>query len=152
MSTAFTEPIDIQGMILRLQPDARFHWKGGILGVYADVGEWRTPSIQQPTETQVYAEWDVYLIEKAQEDTLIASDIAKITAAKVKAKAIPNWATWNETTALGWFDPKLNDATVDAISSLAAAKPILKDLITVNRALIRMVIALRDNTWPDLDR
>lgn len=105
-----------------------------------------------PTEQALQTAWNAYLADKAQKDILAAGDSAKVAAAKLNAKNIPNWATWDEATALAWFDPKLNDAGVDAIASLAAAKPILKDLITVNRALIRMVIALRDNSWPDLNR
>lgn len=152
MATPTTTPIDIQFIILRLQPEAQFQWTGDVLGLYSEVGEWRSLGIPQPTEAEVYAEWDVYLAEKAAREALELEDSSKVENAKTSARNIPNWATWDEATALAWFDDRLSAADIDGIASLAEAKPILKDMATVNRALIRMVLALRDHTWPDLGR
>lgn len=150
--TPTSTPINIQAMVLRLQPLARFHWKGDIVGLYSDIGEWRTPEIPKPTEAEVYAEWDIFQAEQEAEATDAASDELKVTAAKSRVKVIPGWATWNEATALNWHDQRLSDAVIDAIGSLAEAKVILKHIATENRAIIRMLLSLRDHTWPGLDR
>jgi len=55
--------------------------------------------------------------------------------AKVNAKAIPNWAGWDEDQATSYIDSNVTD--------LASAKTVLK-------AMARMIIALRDSKWPDL--
>jgi hypothetical protein len=70
MATPFTTPIDIQLMIGRLAPGAAFHWKGGIVGLYSDIGQWRTPSIPQPSEADIYAEWDTYLAEQSAQKAI----------------------------------------------------------------------------------
>lgn len=152
MATPTTTPIDIQAMVLRLQPEAQFQWTGDVLGLYAQIGEWRTPQIPQPTEAEVYAEWDIFQAEQAAEAVNAASDEYKVTTARSNVKAIPGWATWDEATALTWHDQRLSDAVIDAVNSLTKTKIILKHIATENRAIVRMLLALRDHTWPGLDR
>lgn len=55
--------------------------------------------------------------------------------AKTQAGNIPAWAGWTEAQALAWIDANVN--------SLASAKVAL-------RAMAQMLIALRNETWPDL--
>lgn len=57
------------------------------------------------------------------------------TGAKSQVQNVPNWATWDEATALSWYDTN--------VTSAADALPVL-------RAMIRLVIALRNETWPEL--
>ena len=49
---------------------------------------------------------------------------------------IPNWATWTEAEALVWFDANVVD--------LASAR-------TVLRALVQIVLAMRNKLWPNLE-
>lgn len=76
MATAITTKIDIPLVLGRLVPLAEFQWKGDGFGLYSDIGEWRSPAIPKPTESAVYAEWDVYLAEKTQADALRAQRLA----------------------------------------------------------------------------
>ena len=48
---------------------------------------------------------------------------------------IPGWASWDEATALQWVD--------DNVTDLQSAKTAIK-------AITRMMLALRDETWPNL--
>ena len=50
-----------------------------------------------------------------------------------RAGAIPNWATWDEATAVAYIETSVTD--------LASAGTVLV-------ALARMVVALRDAQWP----
>lgn len=84
--------------------------------------------------------------------TAAAEDAARKAAAKTTAAAIPSWATWTEAQALAWLDGHVSSTQVSAISSLAEAKAVLADMATLNRALVRLVVALRDHSWPELPR
>jgi|WetSurMetagenome_2_1015567.scaffolds.fasta_scaffold700030_1 hypothetical protein len=55
-------------------------------------------------------------------------------AAAVAAKSIPSWATWTDQQAQDYINAN--------VTTLAQAKVVLV-------ALARMVVALRDHTWPE---
>lgn len=57
------------------------------------------------------------------------------SASKTDTKNIPNWATWDEAQAVQYI--------TDNVTSLATAK-------TVLIAMTRMIVALRNQQWPDL--
>jgi len=69
------------------------------------------------------------------QDVETAQDIIK-AGAKAQASAIPNWASWTEIQATDYVDNNVTD--------LASAKVVL-------RAMARMMIALRNERWPDLE-
>ena len=56
--------------------------------------------------------------------------------AKAQAAAIPSWSSWTEAETLDYIDTNVID--------LASAKVVI-------RAMARMVIALRNEQWPDLE-
>jgi len=66
-----------------------------------------------------------------------ATDFEEIISqgAQTQFENIPDWATWDEATALAFFDANVTTA--------ASAIPVL-------RAMVRMLIALRNETWPGL--
>lgn len=72
-------------------------------------------------------------------------------AAQVNAKAVPGWASWDEAQFLSWFGSNLSDAQVDAVANLADAKVMLKKQNAAIRAMGRLLIALRDRVFPDLE-
>lgn len=83
---------------------------------------------------------DTATLEAALDDANIEAVIeAQVDAvqdgAKAQASTIPAWATFTEAQALAYIDANVND--------LASA-------IVVLKALTRMVIALRNQQWPDL--
>jgi len=63
----------------------------------------------------------------AEKTTVLAEDAAR---------DIPQWATWDETQALDWIESNVDD--------LASAKTVLK-------AYARLLVALRDAQWPNLN-
>ena len=56
-------------------------------------------------------------------------------SAKTQAATIPAWAAYTESEALAYIDTNVTD---------------LNSALVVIRALTRMVIALRNERWPDL--
>ena len=69
--------------------------------------------------------------------------------ARSQAQNIPAWASWTETEALNWHDT--NIAAKLPVASLTEANVLLTVLETENRALVRMVIAIRNKIFPDLE-
>jgi hypothetical protein len=61
--------------------------------------------------------------------------IAIQTGAETAVLSIPNWAHWTEAETLSYIDTNVVD--------LASAKIVL-------RAMARLLIALRNETWPNL--
>ncbi len=57
--------------------------------------------------------------------------------AEGNAAAIPGWATWTADESVAWIDANVTD--------LASAKQAL-------RAMARMIVAMRDQMWPELER
>ena len=55
--------------------------------------------------------------------------------AKAQAKNIPGWAAWDEAQAVSYV--------MDNVTDLASAKTVLV-------TMAKMLVALRDETWPDL--
>lgn len=78
--TPFTTPIDMPLALARLVPTAEYHWKGNGWGIYADIGDWRSPDIAKPTEAEVYGEWDKYLAEQVQVDKQAAAASSQLEA------------------------------------------------------------------------
>jgi hypothetical protein len=81
------------------------------------------------------------------------------------AAAIPYWATWNVDSAETWWTDNLDTPLADARTSLAgmatlnlatfkAAMGIILDIMDTMSAMLwalaRMVIALRNKQWPNL--
>ena len=63
--------------------------------------------------------------------------------------SIPGWASWSESTADAWYQTNVRDP-FDAATTFATMKAVVGTIITVQWALIRMIIALRNKTWPNL--
>lgn len=88
-------------------------------------------------------------LDSANADIAVQEAQATVQAsAKTQAAAIPSWASWTEAEALAWHDTNITNAL--PVANLAAANTVLDKLATENRALIRMVIALRNQLYPDL--
>jgi len=78
---------------------------------------------------------------------------------------IPGWASWNEDTALDWFSTNVENLiseipdidgltpaqfTANAQAIMAQYQDIITAQATVIKSLARLVIALRNKTWPSL--
>jgi hypothetical protein len=75
------------------------------------------------------------------------------------ASAIPAWANYTIAEALAWHDANIRNPIIaaptvtagNAVAVLQAMVDMLKQLETENRAIIQMLIALRNKTWPGLE-
>jgi len=87
-------------------------------------------------------------------------------AADTHAKNIPGWASWTEAEAGAWYDeavtaplgeiPDIANMSAAAFQNNAQAiiaqlQDVIEAQATVIRNLARMVIALRNKTWPQLE-
>ena len=75
---------------------------------------------------------------------------ARRDASKTTVKAIPNWSTWTQAEWQTYFTANLSDSEADLVTSLGAARVMIKRQNTVINNLVKMLIAIRDQTWPDL--
>lgn len=86
------------------------------------------------------------VVDVARSDRVRARQIA----AKAYAKTIPNWALWTQAQLQTWWDANLEDSIVDGFSIPVGVKTMLKQ---INLAILRtaqLLIAIRDQLWPDL--
>lgn len=74
----------------------------------------------------------------------------RLGAARVTAKAIPNWATWTQAEWTTYFNANLADSEADLVTTLSAARVMIKRQNLVINNLVKLVIAIRDQVWPDL--
>jgi hypothetical protein len=91
---------------------------------------------------------DETILTPAQQAAL--DQAAVVEGAHTQALNIPNWATWDEAAVLTWINAHTSATQVDAITNLATAKTVIADMCIQLRALSRMVVALRNKSWPDL--
>ena len=82
--------------------------------------------------------------------TIVANQYLRKLAAHDQVKAIPNWATWAQADWATFYNANLSQTQITAITSLAEAKLMIAKQNTVLDAIVKMVLALRDNIWPDL--
>jgi len=96
----------------------------------------------------------------AEEDERVAN---VAISSMVAIENIPGWATWTEAEALAWATTNL----VDQVTALAAVLPVanlteandalaeiyatLDKLVVAQQAQARMLIAIRNKLWPDLE-
>jgi hypothetical protein len=80
----------------------------------------------------------------------IVSARARLKAAQVSAKAIPNWATWTQADWDTYFAANLSTTQVNAVSTTAQIRAMLNKQNLVIQNLVKLVIALRDAQFPDL--
>jgi hypothetical protein len=91
------------------------------------------------------------------------STLTRLSSSKTNAKNIPSWATWDEASALTWGNTNIGTPLTTGRSSLPVTLTlattrtaiimllnILDKMWVMQWALARMVIAIRDRTWPDL--
>lgn len=69
---------------------------------------------------------------------------------KTNAANIPNWATWTQAEWTAFFDTNLSDAQAELVTNITTAKVMIKRQNEVINAMAKMLMALRDETWPDL--
>ncbi len=95
------------------------------------VATWEDEFLPVPSEEEIIDGWALVLTKRGTEQ----NELDVHTNAKAQLAAVPNWSTWDEKTALAWFDENVTTAD-DAV-------PVLRDMI-------RMVTGLRNSIEPGL--
>lgn len=105
---------------------------GSLASLLANWGQAIPNIYPEPTEAQLLTALATVNADIAADATLDARQ----AGAKAQAQAIPNWATWTEAQVIDYITTNVTD--------LASAK-------TVLIAMGRMLVALRNQQWPDLE-
>ncbi len=124
--------------VAKLYPAAEWGWGGSYVGPDVERYElldWRDEIQAKPTLAELEVAWPD--VEAALLTEQQAADKAEATLAEADAQsaAIPGWATWTEAEVVAYIDTNVVD--------LASAKAVL-------RAMARMLVALRNKNWPNL--
>ena len=88
--------------------------------------------------------------EEDTRDSIMNKPAFRRSHAKATAKAIPNWATWSQSQWAAYFNTNLADSEADLVTSFAAARVMIKRQNLVITNLAKLIIAMRDEIWPDL--
>lgn len=139
-------PIDLALAIEKLLTDALYHDASSYERLMATWFDLRPI----PTEAELDQAWQDILDERAVAEQQEQADAAKTAAARQNANNIPGWASWDETEVQEWIDGKFDQTTIDNVSNMAEAKIVLGHMATAISAMARMMLALRDDTWPNL--
>jgi uncharacterized membrane protein len=92
---------------------------------------WQDKIQALPTEQEIIDAWQLIIEEQNKQ-----IEIGNVKDnAKTQFRNIPNWASWTEDETLTWFDANVTNAS--------SALPVMRNMI-------RMLIALRNEVYPDL--
>ena len=128
----------------------------------------RNPETQEITGQRYYVSIDSMLTDQQIENILSTAatqgeldDVQKEKQSKLNAQNIPNWATYTEAEALAWMQTNIgtplatvippNPMTVQQIRAvLVVLQNTMNSQYQAEQSMARMIIALRDKTWPNL--
>jgi hypothetical protein len=121
--------------------------KGDPDSVESLLSVWETgnPAFAKPTEAELLTALGTVLSEVTAQD---AVDVVQ-SGASAQVDAIPSFAFWTEQHGLDWIANHIGPTQIDGITNLAAAKAVMNDQTTAFEALWRMVVAMRNQLWPD---
>lgn len=126
--------------LLKLDADIRAAFADDVAGLTAQGADITVHLLRQPTpaEQTLIAETLAAHDPASKTPEQIAAEQAAAVeaAADTQAANIPGWATWDEATALAYITNNVTD--------LASAKVVLL-------AMARLLVALRNKTWPNLE-
>jgi hypothetical protein len=98
---------------------------------------------------QIIDDHDSAVLSAAQQQA--AHDAAVKAGAITQASAIPSFAHWTEQDGLDWIDANIGNGEIAAVANLADAKALMTKQAVAFRALWRLAVALRNETWPNLE-
>jgi hypothetical protein len=74
----------------------------------------------------------------------------KENKAKDNVLLIPDWATWTEAEIIAWWDANLSAAQVATVVNIVTTQAMMTKQNKAIKDLARLIVNLRDGTWPDL--
>ncbi len=104
-----------------------------------------------PSEEELIQAWDAVVSERNSSEQKQIANEQKESQAKESVKVIPGWATWTEQELLDWISNNISSTQITAVNDLTSAKVILQRQSTAITAMGRMLLAMRDKIWPDLE-
>jgi hypothetical protein len=104
---------------------------------------------QVTTLAQIVADHDPAVLSAAQQQA--AHDAAVQAGAFDQVAAVPGFARWTEQEGLDWIDANIGNGEIAAVANLADAKALMTKQAVAFRALWRLAVALRNETWPNLE-
>ena len=78
------------------------------------------------------------------------ASLVRLAAARGVAAAVPNYATWTQAQFLTWYNANISPTQINAVSTLAQAKVVMLAMSVELKALAQLIIAARDQLWPDM--
>jgi len=105
------------------------------------------------TDTEIQTRPDIAAIIAAYDPAPSTNQLALIARkanALITARSIPNYALWTQSEWITYFNANLSDTETDKVTSLATARVMMKRQNQVIQNLTKLVLALRDETWPNL--
>ena len=115
-----------------------------------------------PGQTPLFSR-TLTLAEEDIRDAIVNPAIIRERNARIAAKNIPNWAMWNETAVYDWGMSNIGTPLAAGRTSLPATLTLTTTRLAILQiltildamwlmlwALARMIIAMRDQLWPDL--
>lgn len=121
------------------------------IGIKTDKLTWRIDFKDEANQEQRDAAQAILnAFDVAAAEVIKARIEARKAAAKTTAKNIPNWATWTPAQWTTFFNANLADAQVDLITNIATTKVMMKRQNAVIDAMAKMLMAVRDELYPDL--
>jgi hypothetical protein len=90
------------------------------------------------------------LEEEDLRDSIMNKPVYRQRHAKAIAKAIPNWAGWDQVDWATWRDLNISSTQINAAGNLAEAKVVLNKMSMVLDKLVQMQIEMRNQMWSDL--
>lgn len=72
------------------------------------------------------------------------------SSSKAAVQNIPNWGQWTQAQFQAWVDANISNTQIDALVNLADAKGMLKMQAAAITAMGKLLIAIRNNLFPDL--
>lgn len=73
-----------------------------------------------------------------------------LLGAKETARSVENWSSWSQSDFLTWHNTHISAEQIGAVTSLADARALLLQQSVAIEALGQIVIAMRNQLWPDL--
>lgn len=126
-------------------------WRSSGAEVGVDYLEHATPDHMATGEAVVAAHAGIDVVDETQQ------------SAYPEMAAVPGWATWTKTQARTWFDNNIHDPLVDGRAALpptltltttriaiVGILDILDQMAVMLWNIARVIIALRNHTWPAL--
>ena len=129
----------------KINPEAKYTLTHANADSWNDIIEWFGPG-DKPTVQELDDAWQAYLIEISQQTAEDAYAQQIQDDAELEVTTIPGYASWTKAEADAYYQTNVRDPFA-AATTAAELKAVMGTMITVQWAIIRMVLAMRNKIW-----